>query len=246
MNQVFFSFNEDTAEVGSNVLTSILNSRIDQIDAITLPSDKHRKDIIAAIHGISSYPKRLSSFLDYLIDYTYQLNLEISHKQDQLNNALDELACLKKNKHSNSTRGGSELKIRNLSHLLGVHESNLEDTVKSLKQFHDNHIDKQNEDYALSLKLLNATEGNLYESLKLIVDENARGNHRKIKNSDKRTKTTKHYNERFLDSEYSCDSFQRIDGGDLRDQFNQIEADLIKLKDQVKHKFSVLQTKQEQ
>ncbi|KAK8885937.1 hypothetical protein M9Y10_041396 [Tritrichomonas musculus] len=101
MSQRFSHSTDEINDAGSNVLSSILDSRIEQIDAITLPSDLHRKDIIHTIQKIESYPKRLSSFLDYMIDYTYYLNLELTQKQDQLNEALDELALLKKNKKTN-------------------------------------------------------------------------------------------------------------------------------------------------
>lgn len=112
MSQINY-FTEDTNDAGNTVLNSILNSRIEQVDAITLPNDLHRKDIIHDIQKIESYPKRLSSFLDYLIDYTYHLNLELNQKQDQLNEALDELALLRKSRKSNSDDGKTSNRLRN-------------------------------------------------------------------------------------------------------------------------------------
>lgn len=113
MSQENTYFTEDTNDAGSIVLNSILNSRIEQVDAITLPNDLHRKDIIHAIQKIESYPKRLSSFLDYLIDYTYHLNLELNQKQDQLNEARDELALLKKSRKTDLNDSKTSSHLRN-------------------------------------------------------------------------------------------------------------------------------------
>ena len=124
MSQINY-FTEDTNDAGNTVLNSILNSRIEQVDAITLPNDLHRKDIIHAIQKIESYPKRLSSFLDYLIDYTYHLNLELSQKQDQLNETLDELALLKKSQRSKISDSKASSKHKNLSNIPGIEESNI-------------------------------------------------------------------------------------------------------------------------
>jgi hypothetical protein len=64
------------------VLESILRTRIEQLEAVTLPTDSHRLGVIRAIQAIPSFQRRLSCFLDYLIDYGANLSIELDRAQE--------------------------------------------------------------------------------------------------------------------------------------------------------------------
>lgn len=247
MNQKLIYSSEDLNDAGSNVLNSILDSRIEQIDAITLPIDIHRKDIIHAIQKIESYPKRLSSFLDYLIDYTYHLNLELSQKQDQLTEALEELALLKKGRKTKSTDGNTSLKLRNFPNTHVAQESDLEESLTNLNKIQKKQNNNLNDDYVASLKKLNAKEGNLFQTLNIIVEENQHLHkiNNELTRKVEKSSRPNYYNESSLfANDDSIDSDKKIDITELKDQFNQIETDLIKLRQQVQSKFAEIHPKQ--
>lgn len=242
MSQANYKFlSEDLNDAGSNVLNSILDSRIEQVDAITLPIDVHRKDIVHAIQQIESYPKRLSSFLDYLIDYTYHLNLELSQKQDQLNEALDELSLLRKKSQKTKTINRNlTAKPKNMAN--NNEDFQIEDSLNLLKKNQKNHEKSLDEDdYALSLKILKAKEGSLHQNLNLIIEENRKLHKINSELTSKVEAKTIFYDDNFDDS---LDSDKKVDITELKDQFNQIETDLIKLRQQVQNKFSVIHPKQ--
>jgi hypothetical protein len=53
------------------------------LEAVTLPTDSHRLDLLHSIQDVSSFERRLTCFLDYLIDYTTALNLDLCHATDR-------------------------------------------------------------------------------------------------------------------------------------------------------------------
>lgn len=57
------------------ILASILDSRLDQMRAVTIPTDTDRHEILDAIRAIPTYDRKLASFLDYMIDYSATLSL---------------------------------------------------------------------------------------------------------------------------------------------------------------------------
>ncbi|OHT15547.1 hypothetical protein TRFO_02890 [Tritrichomonas foetus] len=244
-----YSYEEDTNEAGSPVLNSILDSRIEQIEAITLPSDQHRKDIIQSIKDIKSYPKRLSSFLDYLIDYTYTLNLELGQKQDQINELTDQLSTVKKGSLScaNTNTYNSQKRIQKIANLLDVHESSIESEINSLKKCSKTSFD---DDYKNALNLVKSQKGNLAITIQDLISENQKlksSNSElltQLKTINKSAHSKKYRNENVLsDSDDDDDVYsykQKPDMSDLKEQFNQIETDLAKLKNQVQNKFSVI------
>jgi hypothetical protein len=63
------------------VLNSVLESRIVQAIAVARPSDRSRIDILQEIRAIESYPMKVASFADCLIDYVASLSLELSQRQ---------------------------------------------------------------------------------------------------------------------------------------------------------------------
>jgi hypothetical protein len=83
-----------------NVLASIVRTRLEQLEAITLPTDLHRLDVIHAIQAIPSFERKLACCLDYLIDYTGNLNLELERTQEELAQAKLQLAVMKRKEKS--------------------------------------------------------------------------------------------------------------------------------------------------
>jgi chromosome condensin MukBEF ATPase and DNA-binding subunit MukB len=69
--------------VSAAVIDSVLESRIDQAVAITLPGDQSRIDLLQSIRRIESRPMRIASFTDYLIDHIATLSLELNQAQLQ-------------------------------------------------------------------------------------------------------------------------------------------------------------------
>ena len=246
MNQKNAFYTDNLQDPESNVLISILDSRIEQVDALTLPSDVHRKDIVQAIQKIESYPKRLSSILDYLIDYTYHLNLELSQKDEQLKETLEELAHLKKFQESNFTEIKSPNKIQNFYNNRSINDSCFEESLNSLKKIQKDQSKINNDDYILSLKKINAKEGRLYQSLNLIVEENQQLHriNNELTSKIEKISNVKCFNENNLsdtDDDFNID--HKVDISELKDQFNQIESDLVRLKEQVQHKFCLMHSK---
>lgn len=98
-------------DISKPVLESILNTRVSQMQAITIPSDNYRQDLLAAIQKIPTFPRKLASFLDYLIDYAATLNHELIRIKDQ------------RGRVASQTKPPTDDRIRNLSQRLGITES---------------------------------------------------------------------------------------------------------------------------
>ena len=98
-------------DISKPVLESILNTRVSQMQAITIPSDNYRQDLLAAIQKIPTFPRKLASFLDYLIDYAATLNHELIRIKDQ------------RSRVPSQTKQPTDDRIRNLSQRLGITES---------------------------------------------------------------------------------------------------------------------------
>ncbi|OHT00340.1 hypothetical protein TRFO_08011 [Tritrichomonas foetus] len=233
----FTHSSDSSGDYQESVLCSILNSRIEQVDAITLPCDKHRKDLIHAISKIKSYPKRLSAFLDYLIDYTYTLNHELCQKQDSLNEIQDRLSSLeKKSKQQNliSSQNDKE-KAKDTSSIMKE--------LDVLKISANQNKKIVNKDYDDSLALLKCKNGELTNSLQTLVNEN----HKLQKSNKKLTQQIQkcHQEMNFMTNNKakSKNSQEKIyflkkvklNTNEFTEQFNQIEADLSKLKCQIHH-----------
>jgi hypothetical protein len=75
--------------VSAAVIDSVLESRIDQVIAITLPADQSRIDLLQDIRRIESHSMRIASFTDYLIDYVATLSLELNHAKLQIAQVQD-------------------------------------------------------------------------------------------------------------------------------------------------------------
>ena len=252
--------NKETSEEISPVFISILDSRIEQIEAITLPNDQHRKDIIHAIQKIPSFSRKLSSFLDYMIDYTYTLNFELTEKQNKLNEAAESVSSLKnESKGSNSPK--VDERIKRISSILGVNEDSLEREVSNLKKKVQK-LSKEksktsslstiiNNDYQNALLALNCDEGELSSNIQSLINQNQKLRKKCKDLQDEKRMSPKQYkkdNDDFsFDGNFSMNSNSKFkakshnsDLSDLKAQFSQIESDLAKLKTQVQNKFTNL------
>jgi hypothetical protein len=124
--------NSDATEFqfSANVLGSILSTRMEQLEAVTLPTDSHRLDIIHAIQEIPSFQRRLTCFLDYLIDYAANLNLELERTQEALSEAELKLSSVKSKKTNFRQRHFADYE-HSLS-LLAVKKGSLTPAIQAL------------------------------------------------------------------------------------------------------------------
>jgi hypothetical protein len=113
------------------VLNSVLDSRIDQAIAITLPTDKSRIDILHSIKNLDSYSIRVASFSDYLIDYITTLSVELNAAQIALGQRPGSTVQTQNNKHD--THQWDEDYNQALA-LLKTSRNNLSLTIEGLVQ----------------------------------------------------------------------------------------------------------------
>jgi hypothetical protein len=122
-------------EPSSKVLASILDSRLDQLAAITLPTDTHRLDILHTIQEIPSFQRRLACFLDYLIDYVATMGLDMAHVMDrELFTAQQNLT--ESHKYPTESRSSNcqihDSDYRKSLKLLNVKSGNLQSSIRQL------------------------------------------------------------------------------------------------------------------
>lgn len=129
-------------DLSDSVLRSILDTRVDQMQAITLPSDRHRKELLEAIQAIPQFHKKLTCFLDYLIDYSATLNLELGEVRTALDEATDDLAMARRSR-----------------------DDRVDHLAKRLR------LDEQN-DYSKAVNLLSAESGSLFTEVQRLKREN--------------------------------------------------------------------------
>lgn len=236
-------------DVSINVLNSIIDSRLEQIEALTMPSNKGRLDIIHAIQNIDQFPRKLSSFLDYLIDLTATLNVDLHNSQDELAELSDNYESLKSVKIQKQTVSTSDKRIERLSRMFGVKDDKLEDAIKQLKE---NKPPKKQEnsqsyleDYQKSLTLLKANKYHLSESVAEIIEQNE--HLQRLHAEDRKLLTTQSQKIHKIKSAY----YTKDDDGDvqhqtvnldqLHHQFDKLEQDLSNLRSQVNNNLNVVQ-----
>lgn len=179
-----------------SVIESILNSRIDQMIALTLPSDKHRHEILETIKTTYSISQRLSSFCDYMIDYIETLTSKLDRTKNELheikhhsskidkNEKYSIKHSLKKHNHSRHERKSSKTKFDfNQMNFNVDDDSNDNLEIIPDVNFDDNSLKKKDscskqpkkkDDYLSTLKLLNAQEGHLSTTVNDLVHQNLR------------------------------------------------------------------------
>jgi hypothetical protein len=101
------------------------------MQAITLPTDVDRLDVLKALEGIPSFPRKMSCFLDYLIDYTANLNLALEQAQTELAESTNRLSPLT-GSGSCSKRTASQSDYERSADLLGVDDGSLCAAIRHL------------------------------------------------------------------------------------------------------------------
>jgi hypothetical protein len=102
------------------------------MQAITLPTDADRRDVLDAIESIPSLPRKMSCFLDYLIDYTANLNLILEQAQDELAEVKNQRSVLKAKSHQTRSRSLSSADYARSLELLGVESGSLFGAIQDL------------------------------------------------------------------------------------------------------------------
>ena len=230
-------------EVSTSVLESLLETRIDQTIAITLPSEQSRIDLLVAMKNIDSFPVRLASFTDYLIDYAASLSLELNKVGVQLSENKEKLAAISRSKKSTD-------RIQSIARKLNVRIDNIEDAIDDLLA-----SNKAASDYEEALELVNQNPGNLAAAVNELLQQNLRL--QRLHNQDRALLLKQnemirslqgHPNEDDLESNVSSESDVEIyepvkeepviveKCGSLAREFRQIADELAKLDQEVKHK----------
>jgi hypothetical protein len=102
------------------------------MQAITLPRDSDRMDLLNAIDSIPSLPRKMSCFLDYLIDYTANLNLILEQTQDELAEVKNQRSALRAKPHQTGIRSVSDSDYTKSLDLLGVDSGSLFGAIQDL------------------------------------------------------------------------------------------------------------------
>lgn len=175
-----------------SVIDSVLNSRIDQMIALTLPSDKHRHDILQTIKTTYSMSQRLSSFCDYMIDYIETLSSklektknelhEINHHSSKLNKEIKHSIkhCSKKHKQSKHDRRFDKARFDFNEINFNIDNENDNFEIDSDVEYNspilkcDDRKSNKKDDYLSTLKLLNAQEGQLSITVNDLIQQNLR------------------------------------------------------------------------
>jgi hypothetical protein len=116
------------------VLDSVLDSRIDQLIAITLPTDRSRIDVLEAIKKIDSPSMRVASFSDYLIDHIANLSLELSTAQIALEQAQGQTSTRRSRQDYDDDYAQSLALLRSSRNNLSVSITDLIDQNRRLRR----------------------------------------------------------------------------------------------------------------
>lgn len=152
--------------IGMAVLDSILDSRIGQMTAITLPTETERLKILNEINGISESSSKLTSFLDFMISHLDIQTRKYYATQDELRNL--------KNKIGNGVKNDTiDERIARISKILGVEPRHIESKVSFLENNRNISGTFSNEDdYERCLKLLNCPRYGLTKAVQNLINQN--------------------------------------------------------------------------
>ena len=131
---------ETKFDSSDSVLQSILDTRVDQMQAITLPTDRHRMKLLNAIQEIPNIHRKLACFLDYMIDYSANLNLELGETKDALCEATDRIAMMRRKGDDRIDSLSKRLRLDEQSdytrcvEFLGAERGSLFEEVQRLRQ----------------------------------------------------------------------------------------------------------------
>jgi hypothetical protein len=132
-------------------LESLLESRIDQAIADTLPSDVARIDRLKGMKMIASYPERVASFSEYLINYSACLAKELAKLRKEFSKLEQKVQKAKQSSSLSSSLWPSELR-------------------KGWPLGADDSIQREYQD---ALKLLGTSKGGLVTAIENLVQKNS-------------------------------------------------------------------------
>ena len=158
--------------IGTSVLQSILDTRIEQMRALTLPTDTNRQQILNEINKLPTFTKKLTSFLDFMIGQITSLSVDMNKFKSEListNNQLSNIRTSQKESESSIDN-----RINHIADLLNVSQENIETKIESLLLQTQRINQKEDHDYEKCTLLLKCKEGKMEESIKLLLAENER------------------------------------------------------------------------
>ena len=173
------------------VLKSILESRIGQMEAITLPSEKDKKQILQQINDLPTNSKKMDSFLDFMVNDVINLSYDLYDAKKELSELLQEKehkSMLQDNgnsKYADSFLSHSsadedyeanelEERINRIAKKLNVKPSGIENKVSDLlflKDKMDTDTFEGQDDYQQACKMLNCKPGEMEKALKNLIKE---------------------------------------------------------------------------
>lgn len=167
-------------QIGSSVLTSILESRIGQMTAITLPTEENKIQILNQINDLQSNSEKMSSFLDFMVNEVTSLSFDYY-------NAKEELAkLLKQNAHETSKFSSFEIsdsddeddelsaRIKSIAKKLNVQPNKIERRITDLVQLKEDMQDdtfEDEDDYNQTLSLLHCKPGEMEQCILNLLKE---------------------------------------------------------------------------
>ena len=157
--------------IGTTVLKSILDTRIGQMIALTLPTDTNRQQILNEIDKMPVLTKKLTSFLDFMIGEITSLSVEMNKFRTEIQMVTEQPT---EAKSANSESDFSfESRINHIAELLHVENQNIEATLETLlKQTKKNNNSKKDSEYDACVSLLKCKPGKMENSIKLLLTEN--------------------------------------------------------------------------
>ena len=193
-----FNFNIPKEKPGTEdrispaVLASILESRIGQMEAITLPSEKDKKQILQQINDLPTNSKKMDSFLDFMVNDVINLSYELYDAKKELADLIQEKNHRMMLQESGSKTFAStfssdssdddedfelnslEERINKIAKKLNVKPSGIEKKVSDLllmkERVEAESFDGQ-DDYRQACKMLNCKPGEMEKALKNLLKE---------------------------------------------------------------------------
>ena len=193
-----FNFNIPKEKPGTEdrispaVLASILESRIGQMEAITLPSEKDKKPILQQINDLPTNSKKMDSFLDFMVNDVINLSYELYDAKKELADLIQEKNHRMMLQESGPKTFAStfssdsseddedfelnslEEKINKIAKKLNVKPSGIEKKVSDLllmkERVEAESFDGQ-DDYRQACKMLNCKPGEMEKALKNLLKE---------------------------------------------------------------------------
>lgn len=157
-------------QIGTSLLKTILETRIDQMVALTPPADKDRIQILKQIKEAPLFTQKLESFLDYMIGQMTNISVEYNKCKTELTNANEQIST--SNKVIKEESASTE-KLNNIAGILNVEKDKIEETLQKLiSKLSD--AQKEREEKKKCASLLQCSPKDIRKSIKNMLSENER------------------------------------------------------------------------